>query len=170
MLLYPCKNYYDVTIANCYAPCYLYESNVMALYEQIGHGLALMFIILFFNLALIIRVIQQKRRMGRQLTWNKNRRMAIQLLSISLLFFTTNGGYFIIQLGRMLGYNSFGKSAAAWLFPLSISMPPLMSFVCLHSIQNWQMKVKRLISQCCHSNEVSPQRIAANRIQRTRHT
>jgi len=157
ILFYPCKNYYDVSIANCYTPCYLFESSFMALYEQIAHGIALMLIILVFNLALIVRVFRQKRRTGRQLTWSKNRRMTIQLLSICLLFFLTNGGYFLIQLGRMLGYENFGRNAAGWLFPLSMCMPPLVSFACLNTIHNCKKKIKRLLRYQHHrSNTVAP--------------
>ena len=45
--------------------------------------------------------------MGRQLTWSKNGKMTIQLLSICLLFFVTNIGYFLIQIGRLLGSEQF---------------------------------------------------------------
>jgi len=130
---------------NCPLPCYLLVSHFMALYEQIVHGIALMFLILFFNLALIIRVLRQKRRMGRQLTWTKNRKMTVQLLSISFLFIITNGGYFIIQIGQLLGYENFGESAAGWLYPLSMCMPPLVSYMCLNGLQNLKQKLRRLI-------------------------
>jgi hypothetical protein len=70
MLFYPCEDYYEIYSENCYAPYYVWVSQTMALYEQIVHGLAPMFMILFFNIALIIRVIQQRHRMGRQVTWD----------------------------------------------------------------------------------------------------
>ncbi len=145
MLFYPCKNYYDMTTENCLVPCYLLVSHFMALYEQIVHGIALMFLILFFNLALIIRVLRQKRRMGRQLTSTRNRKMTVQLLSITFLFIITNSGYFIIQIGQLLGYENFGISVAGWLYPLSMCMPLLVPFMCLNGLQDLKKKLKRLI-------------------------
>jgi hypothetical protein len=65
---YPCENYYDESVGNCVTPCYLWVSAALALYEQIAHGIALMCVISFFNVLLIIRVLRQKRRMGRQWT------------------------------------------------------------------------------------------------------
>jgi hypothetical protein len=63
MLFYSCEDYFEIYSETCYAPCYVWVSQITALYEQIAHGLAPMFMILFFNIALIIRVIQQRHRM-----------------------------------------------------------------------------------------------------------
>ena len=145
---YPCENYYDVIVGNCVTPCYLWVSVAMALYEQIAHGIAPMCLISFFNLLLIVRVLRQKRRMGRQLIWAKNRKMTVQLLSICALFFITNIGYFVIQIGRMLESERFGRMVAAWLFPLSLFMPLLVPFVCLGTLRNVREKLRRLSP--CH--------------------
>ena len=141
---YPCENYYDESVGNCVTPCYLWESAVMALYEQIAHGIALMCLISFFNVLLIIRVLRRRQQMGRQFTWASNRKMTLQLLSVCSLFFITNIGYFVIQIGRLLGSENFGRTVAAWVFPLSMFMPLLIPFVCLSTVQNLQGKIRRL--------------------------
>ena len=147
--LYPCENYYDVTVANCVTPCFLWVSSTLALYEQIAHGFVPMLLITLFNVLLVIRVLRQNRRIGRELPWRKNRKMAIQLFSISFLFFATNGGYFIIQIGRFLVDPAFGRSVAGWVFPLSMCMPPLMSYTCLGTVQELKQKLKMAL-RCCH--------------------
>ena len=117
----------------------------MALYEQIVHGIALMFIILFLNLAFIIRVYRQNKRMGRQSMWIRNRKIILQLLGVCLFFFLTNGGYFIIQIGVLLGYPDFGETAVPWLSPLSLCMPPLVPFMCSNSLPDLKEKLRRLL-------------------------
>ena len=168
--LYPCENYYDVTVANCVTPCFLWVSSVMALYEQIAHGFVPMLLITLFNLLLIIRVLRQNYRMGRQVAWRKNRKMAIQLFSISFLFFATNGGYFIIQIGRFLVDPTFGRSVASWVFPLSMCMPPLISYMCLGTVQDLKQKLK-MVLRCCYpatavvpSMATLPSRTQAHRV------
>ena len=153
--LYPCENYYDVTVANCVTPCFLWVSSIMALYEQIAHGFTPMLLITFFNILLIIRVLQQKHRHGRRLVWARNRRMTVQLLSICILFFVTNSGYFIIQLGRLLDSEDFGRSVASWIFPLSLCMPPLVSYVCLGMLHDLKQKL-RMVMLCARPTAVAP--------------
>ncbi|CAF3755068.1 unnamed protein product [Adineta steineri] len=108
IFFYPCENTYDPVNSYCIAICYLFASPVMALYEQIVHGFALVFLIFIFNLSLFFRILHQK-----------NRNMAIQLFSVCFLFFLTNGGYFLILLGQGLWDPNFGNSLMAWVFPLS---------------------------------------------------
>lgn len=145
IFFYPCESYYDISGGYCVAACFLWISPIMALYEQIAHGFALIFLIFIFNVSLIVRVLRHKRKMKQQNIWTKNRKLALQLISVSLLVFLTNGGYFTIQLIRMLSSNqSFGKSVTAWIFPLSLWLPPLMSVVCLVSLPDLARKLKRL--------------------------
>ena len=146
---YPCENYYDASVGSCVTPCFLWVSSIMALYEQVAHGFAPMLLIALFNLLLVIRVLRQNRRMGRELAWRKNRKMAIQLFSISFLFFASNSGYFIVQIGRFLIDPTFGRGVAAWFFPMSICTPPLISFVCLSTIPDLKQKLLTIFRRCC---------------------
>jgi hypothetical protein len=79
------------------------------------------------------------------MSWARNRKMTVQSLSICSLFFFTNGGYFIIQIGRLLQYESFGRSLAGWIFPFPMCMPPLIPFLCLSTLQDLKQKLKMLI-------------------------
>ncbi|CAF4141496.1 unnamed protein product, partial [Adineta steineri] len=144
IFFYPCKSYYDFTTSTCMTACYLWASSVMVYYEQIVHGFALIFLVFIFNLLLFVRVVRQKNRMGRHAKWGKNRRMAIQLFSVCILFFVTNGGYFIIELGQMVYDPNFGTSSSQWIFPISMCMPPLMPFMCRHSLPDLMLKFKIL--------------------------
>jgi len=145
IFFYPCESYYDFDTSSCFVACYLWTSRVMALYEQIAHGFALMFLIFIFNLILFLRVLHQKNRMGREMTWTKNRKMAVQLFSVCLLFLVSNGGYFVIELGETFSDPNFGRHYVGWFYPISMCMPPLIPFMCLSTLQDLRVKVRRLI-------------------------
>ena len=152
---YPCENYYDTTWGDCFGSCYLWESSFMALYEQIAHGFLPMLFIIVFNLMLIIRVLQKRRRMNRQVTWTKNRRMTLQLLSVCSLVAILNSGYLVIQIGQLFSGISFGKNVATWVFPLSLFMPPLMSYMCLNTVPALKRKLRKII-YCGHPRATAP--------------
>ncbi|CAF1089773.1 unnamed protein product [Adineta ricciae] len=139
--LYPCENSYDIHTSYCVVFCYLLDSSLMNLYEQIVHGFALIFLILIFNISLILRVIRQKRQMGRQMTWNQNRKLAMQLFGMFALFLATNGIYFTIQLGKVLYDPNFGSNINQQIVVLSLSMPPLVPIVCLITSQELRTKL-----------------------------
>ncbi|CAF0881132.1 unnamed protein product [Adineta ricciae] len=155
IFFYPCENYYDEYTSYCVPACYLRTNAVMALYEQIAHGFALMLLIFIFNVLLFIRVVQQKTRMGRQMTWKKNRKMAVQLFSMCFLFLLTNGGYFVVQIGQMLYDPTFGVDFSLWAIPVAMCMPPLFPFVCLSTLDELHGKVRKAIS-CCNRFAVVP--------------
>lgn len=51
----------------------------------INNGLPTL-VIIVSNISLMIRVVKQKRRVQQRINWRKQRRMTLQLLSISILF------------------------------------------------------------------------------------
>ncbi|CAF1039533.1 unnamed protein product [Adineta steineri] len=73
--------------------------------------------------------------MGRQMTWAKDRNMAIQLFS--------------------LWDPNFGNNLMAWVFPLSFCMPLLIPFMFLHTIQDLKEKIKRFI-RCQFHTAIMP--------------
>ncbi|CAF1370496.1 unnamed protein product [Rotaria sordida] len=59
------------------------------------------------NIALIMRVVRQKRRFQQALTWRQHRRMTVQLLAISNLYIIAWGPSLIVGLVQILGYPTF---------------------------------------------------------------
>jgi len=91
VIFYPCDNtQWNFTLTICGDTiCYLSSNQSLALYDWIANtGLAIVVIILA-NIVLVIRVIRQKARRQRVITWSKQRRMTLQLLSISSLYLVT---------------------------------------------------------------------------------
>jgi hypothetical protein len=91
VIFYPCDNTeWNFTMSICGDTiCYLSSNLSLALYDWIVNtGLAIIIIILA-NIVLVIRVIRQKSRRQRVVTWSKQRRMTLQLLGISSLYLVT---------------------------------------------------------------------------------
>ena len=91
VVFYPCDDtQWDYNSNVCgLANCYLVYSKVLGTYDwAVDNGLPVV-IIIFANAALAVRVVRQKRRRQQLVTWRKQRRMTLQLLSISCLYFFT---------------------------------------------------------------------------------
>ncbi len=81
---YPCVNQFDYTMITCGGPCYLYEPILSAIDTILDLALPLG-VCTIANILLLVRILRQKHRMRQQHMWKKNRRLAIQLLSIVIL-------------------------------------------------------------------------------------
>lgn len=145
LVLYPCRTSYEHDQATCSIACFIHSSTVLAIYEQIAHGFAQIFFTSFFNVTLVFRVLMQKRRVGQYNARANHIKMMLQLSSICLLLILTNGGFFLIQLVRLLWNPDFGHDASAWIYPLSLCLPPSISFVCFLTLREIRLKVHRMI-------------------------
>ncbi|CAF1237130.1 unnamed protein product [Adineta ricciae] len=89
VVIYPCDGtQWNFSALVCgYANCYLLDSNAFAIFDWAMHTGIPIVIIILANVMLIIRIIRQKRRLQQRVTWRKQRRMTIQLLSVAALYF-----------------------------------------------------------------------------------
>lgn len=91
VVFYPCDGTQWNFSANAcgLANCYLINSKILGTFDWMcNNGLPIVVIILA-NVVLVIRVVRQKHRHHQLVTWRKQRRMTLQLLSISCLYFFT---------------------------------------------------------------------------------
>ena len=114
-------------------------------YNTISHQFIPVSLIITLNTALFIRVIWQKSRMNRSIEWRKQRKMTIQLLSISSLYFIFMGPRTLFQFCRFLGletndilvlyyHSAFFANYIMFLFP----------FVCCAAMPELGRKLKTL--------------------------
>ena len=128
----------------------------MAYFELIFNGFLPCCLIAIFSIALLIRVCWQKKQMGRQMTWKKNRKMTVQLLGISTTFLAFNLGYFIITIIQTVQDPTFGTDVMVWFFSINVCAPQLIfPFLCLSTIPNLQMKLRNFIL-CRYRSVVVP--------------
>jgi len=88
VLFYPCDDtQWDFTENVCgNTACYLSGNDILATFDWIVNGTLPTIVIILANIVLVIRVIKQKNRRQQMITWSKQRRMTLQLLSISSVY------------------------------------------------------------------------------------
>ncbi|CAF0851763.1 unnamed protein product [Adineta ricciae] len=87
IIFYPCDDtQWDFTLNMCGDTiCYLSNDLILATFDWIVNTGLPIIVIILANVTLIIRVIQQKLRRRQTVSWVKQRRMTLQLLSIACL-------------------------------------------------------------------------------------
>ncbi|CAF4152987.1 unnamed protein product, partial [Rotaria sordida] len=85
IFFYPCINQFTYTMITCGGPCYFYETtiSIVDIFINLVFPVAVSSLA---SLALLTRVLCQKRRMQQRQMWKKNRRLLIQLLYIAILY------------------------------------------------------------------------------------
>jgi hypothetical protein len=109
IILYPCDgSQWDYTNNLCgFADCYLLFNQVLGTYDwSVNNGLPMVFNALA-NILLIVRVVKQKRRQQRPISWIQQRRMTVQLFCISSLYLIAWSPCLIVGLVQILGYPTF---------------------------------------------------------------
>jgi len=90
VVFYPCdETQWDFTDIVCGDTTCFLSSEILATYDWVVDVAAPMVVIILSNTALLIRVIKQKHRRQQVISWAKQRRMTLQLLSISSLYLVT---------------------------------------------------------------------------------
>ncbi|CAF4612003.1 unnamed protein product [Rotaria sp. Silwood1] len=153
---YTCEN--DVVhfhIILCGSPCFKRESYILNWYDMLMHSVLPCAFIVTFSLALLIRVIKQKRRLQRKLfSWRKQRRMIIQLLSITCLYIIINIPLFIIIFIQQCCLKTFAVvEHDLYLFYLYYFLLIFLPFVCLGSLGNLREKFRRF-KPCCKKSSI----------------
>ena len=68
----------------------IFFHRIMGKWDAICNLIVPTFIIIIFSLALLFRIIKQSTRFNRSIIWKKQRKVALQLLSISVLYLVFN--------------------------------------------------------------------------------
>ena len=90
-----------------FANSYVLYERVLSTIDWLVNVALPMTIIVLANALLIIRVIKQKCRQQRRLVWKQQRRMTVQLLSISSIYMISWLPSTSVGLVQLLGYPTF---------------------------------------------------------------
>jgi hypothetical protein len=141
-----CKDSFALFIAiNVLTPC-VFNNIVLGTWDILVHQVIPTLIIVIFSIALLIRVIWQKRGMNQQIQWRKHRKMTIQLLSISVLYLVCGSPFIIIAFA-----GHYGLSASVTTIPLQYAIVfrtyiiLIFPFVCGGSLSELRKKCKRIV-------------------------
>ena len=120
IFLYPCENVFVATNALCGSPCFFKEVPAWFIwYDSFVHFIIPIFLIIVFGVLLLVRVLAQRRRLQRTVTWHQNRKLIVQLILVSSSYLVFCLPYFIITLVQSLGFPSFGSDI---IFPYIAQM------------------------------------------------
>lgn len=106
----------------------------LSIYDLLLHGLLPTPVITVASIGLLVRVVRQKRRLLGRIEWQKQRKMTIQLLSVSCLFIVINLPPIFLQILIItgLGNDLVGLIEASWILGyLTYYQSILIPFVCL---------------------------------------
>ncbi|UJR12049.1 hypothetical protein I4U23_016227 [Adineta vaga] len=82
-----CEDYWDYKSLLCLLPCFIYSEPTVALYDFVMHTIMPLSIITVANVALIVRVLMQKKNQQRD--WQRKWKLAIYLILIAIFFMIT---------------------------------------------------------------------------------
>lgn len=85
IFFYPCNNQFIYTMITCGGPCYFYEPAIST-FDQFTNLVFPVTVSSLASLALLIRVLWQKKHMQQRQMWKKHRRLVLQLLYIVILY------------------------------------------------------------------------------------
>ena len=143
----PCENTFDFQSLACgLTPCYE-QISYLNTWDYLINGIMCTCIETISSLVLIIRVLMQKHRLHQPVNWRKHRKMALQLLSISVLSLTIVFPQSLIILIQQIGgpnMNAFGAQLDPYLFYFYTFVVFLLPFICLANLPELWKKFHRV--------------------------
>ncbi|CAF1201378.1 unnamed protein product [Rotaria sp. Silwood1] len=142
----PCQHVFVYSLPVCSSyPCHL-SHPIFGLWDIMVHGCLSTLLIVIFNIALIFRVLMQKRHVGQTVQWHRYWRMSIPLLSISALYLIFNFPIMAMVLAHHYGWPAdSGVEAQLIAFFLAYWVIFLLPFICLYSLPKLQYKLCMII-------------------------
>ncbi|CAF1129605.1 unnamed protein product [Rotaria sp. Silwood1] len=147
MILFPsCSNSFDYTLPVCGAmPCYLLDP-VIGMWDMMVHGCLSSLIIAIFSIGLLIRIIVRRWQFHRSIHWRKHRKMAIQMLSITVLYLVFNIPMLVITIARLCGLpDSVSAVPQQIALFLTYFVPLLLPFVCFSTLPELRREMKTIV-------------------------
>jgi len=152
-----CENSFDSFIAGgVYIPC-VFNGTFLGTWDLIFQQVIPTFIIVIFSLALLLRVLWQKRKLNQPIQWNRYRKMTIQLLSISILYLLFNSPWTLVIFAYQYGLSeSVANIAMSYTIYFYYYVIFLLPFVCIGSLPELRIKCKQKFSCCFRRRQIRP--------------
>jgi hypothetical protein len=160
VVIYPCNGtLWDFTSNLCgLANCYLVYNPILATFDwALDNGLPVIVIILA-SVVLVVRIVQQKHRHQQAITWQKQRRMTLQLLSISCLYIIAWLPNTIIAVIQAISVSSFAAQIQSnYIFDLLYLVCLLIPWVSIGMISGFKKWIfERIYYLLTVHNAVAP--------------
>ncbi|UJR20111.1 hypothetical protein I4U23_023245 [Adineta vaga] len=166
IFFYPCQQFFDYTQLWCIGACYVYEGTIGTIDWMLSSFTPVVLTIIF-NIVLFIRVVHQKFKMRRGRTWRTTRKLALQIFLISFLFLIIYLPLTIFGLIRLWFDPLFLLVLTMVYFAYAIYLVPLlMPFICLISMPEIKIRIKRLFCRGTRVQTILNQQILMTYITR----
>jgi len=141
----PCENIFDYTLVVCGYPLCYYENTLVGLWDVIVNHIIPTFVIILCSITLLGRILYQKNRARQLIRWRKHRKMAIQLLSISILYLILYIPGMLLEFAYLCGISEdIGADFMLYAKFFSYYIYLLFPFVCAASLPNLKRKIKNI--------------------------
>lgn len=142
-------------------PC-VYEYSVVYTWDLIFNQIVSAMITAIFSVALLIRVLYQKARLFRQIQWRKQRKMTIQLLSVTILYQVFNFPWAFLQFCYVvkIPIDTDGVVFSTVYF-LPYYLIELFPFVCCGMLPDLNKKIRKLFFIQRQTRVVQPATMSA---------
>ena len=168
VVFYPCDGTQWNFSANVcgLANCYLINSKILGTFDWMcNNGLPIVVIVLA-NVVLVIRVVRQKHRHHQLASWRKQRRMTLQLLSISCLYFFTWFPNLCLGFVQQLFIPTFLLDVQLdYIFDLTYLIGLLLPWIYLGVFPQFtQWMIKNLLGRKTPDNVVRPTNVGTTQL------
>lgn len=140
-----CESTFDYTADICGVHACYGTIPVFAAIEQMVFSAASSCLITVFNMALLIRVIRQKYRIHRCVRWPKQRKLALQMIALSLLYLIFSLPLTIVYIVRLYDLPDWADEVEPALYFLGYYAVLLLPYVCLGNLPDLSKKLKNFI-------------------------
>lgn len=162
ILIYPCEYPDEDSTDYCSEPCYT-ENSFLFNYDWIVNTALPLLMIFFSNIALILRVTSsmKKTRRQQQLTWKRQRKLTLQLLALSSLYFFGWMPSTLMSIVQSLSLPNLLDEYPQldYLNFLTYFVCPLQPFLCLLGLPELIKSTKDRCRQVIHRQVVIPLRV-----------
>jgi hypothetical protein len=157
------RMFFQLPMHGVYYPCIYYYVPIISIWELVCHQLIPVITIIIFSCLIFIRVLWQKSRLNRTIQWRKQRKMTIQLLSVSILFLSLSAPGVFLSIAYDFGLpKDIGIYYMPYAYFFSYYVVFLFPFVCLGSLPELRKKFEKLICYQRQQRLVHPQPLQRN--------
>jgi hypothetical protein len=142
-----CENTFDYTSDLCGGIACYGSIPFLVMFEQIVFSVIGSCLIAIFNLLLLVRVIWQKHRIHQVIEWKKQRKLATQVISMSMLYLLFSLPVTIIYIIRLFGQPDWAMEVVSIFFFLSYFTIIFLPIVCLATLPQFWDTVETLWSR-----------------------
>lgn len=149
ILFPPCENEFRFDLVLCGYPLCFYDDAFVGIWDILVNHMLPAMVIIIASAALFGRILYQKKRIRQPIRWKKHRKMAIQLLAISVLYLILYIPATLVEFAHFCGVpEEIGGEFILYAEFFSYYVYLLFPFVCAGSLPHLKSKIQRFFPFC----------------------